>query len=157
MKAGYLRRNGVPLSDQATLTEHIVRHGDTLTIVGITDDPVYLTEPFILTRTWRLDPSVQIAPTPSPCSPAVEVARLSGGADEAVPHYLPDRNPFTDEVTKMYRIPAEAVLGGAEAMYPEFRKKLKDRYVAPEKCVRYCCGWGGNAAGLGCITGGSTF
>jgi hypothetical protein len=80
--------------------------------------------------------------------------RLSGGGDEAVPHYLPDRNPFTDEVTKLYRIPAEAVTGGAETMYPEFRKKLKDNYVAPEKCVRYCCGWGGNTAGLGCITGG---
>ncbi len=153
MKAGYLRRNGVPLSDQATLTEHIFRHGDTLTIVGLTEDPVYLTEPFILTRTWRLDPSVQITPTPSPCTPEVEVARLSGG-EGAVPHYLPDRNPFTDEVTKMYRIPAEAVLGGAETMYPEFRKKLKDTYVAPEKCVRYCCGWGGNTAGLGCVTGG---
>jgi hypothetical protein len=56
----------------------------------------------------------------------------------------------------MYHIPVEAVLGGAETMYPEFRKRLKDKYVAPEKCVRYCCGFGprgGNTAGLGCITG----
>jgi hypothetical protein len=44
-------------------------------------------------------------------------------------------------------------------MYPEYRKLLKDKYVPPEKCVRYCCGWGGgqgNAApGLRCITGGT--
>jgi hypothetical protein len=28
----------------------------------------------------------------------------------------------------------EAVLGGPETMYPEYRKKLKDSYVIPEKC-----------------------
>jgi hypothetical protein len=155
IKAGYLRRNGVPLSDHATLTEHIIRHGNTLTIIGITEDPVYLTEPFVLSRSWQLDPTVQIPPTPAECTPVVELARLSGD-DVTIPHYLPERNPFTGEVTKMYHIPVEAVLGGAETMYPEFRKRLKDKYVAPEKCVRYCCGFGprgGNTAGLGCITG----
>ncbi len=58
----------------------------------------------------------------------------------------------------MYNIPVEAVLGGAETMYPEYRRKLKDKYVAPQICVRYCCGWGGDNAetsGLKCITGGS--
>ncbi len=154
IKAGYLRRNGTPLSDRATLTEHIIRHGDTLTIIGITEDPVYLTEPFVLSRSWRLNPDIQIPPTLAGCTPVVEVPRLSGG-DQTVPHFLPERNPFTDEVTKRYNIPVEAVLGGAQTMYPEYRKKLKDKYVIPEKCVRYCCGWtprSGGTAGLGCIT-----
>jgi hypothetical protein len=80
--------------------------------------------------------------TPAPCSPEAEVVRPEG----LVPHLLPGKNPFTDEVTKMYHIPVEAVMGGADTMYPEYRKKLKDNYVAPAKCVRYCCGWGGTAA-----------
>ena len=40
-----------------------------------------------------------------------------------------------DELTKLYGIPQEAVLGGAETALPEFRKKIKDKYVRPSKCV----------------------
>jgi hypothetical protein len=144
VKAGYLRRNGVPSSDEATVTLHIVRHADILTIFAIIEDPIYLTEPYFISRNWQLDPKTQIPPTPAPCMPEAEVARLNGQG--AVPHILPGRNPFVDEVTKMYHIPVEAVMGGAETMYPEYRRKLRDEYVAPEKCVRYCCGWGGGAA-----------
>ena len=36
-----------------------------------------------------------------------------------------------NEVTERYHIPLEAVLGGPEPMYPEYRKKLKDKYVPP--------------------------
>ena len=32
-----------------------MRHGDTLTITVLIDDPVYLTEPFVLSRSWKLD------------------------------------------------------------------------------------------------------
>ena len=51
------------------------------------------------------------------------------------------------------------MLGGAETMYPEFRKKLEP-YQPPTICVRYCCGWGGappgrTAPNVDCITGGS--
>jgi hypothetical protein len=142
VKAGYLRRNGVPSSDEATVTLHIVRHADILTIQAIIEDPVYLTEPAVISRSWQLDPKTQMNETPAPCSPEAEVVRPEG----LVPHLLPGKNPFTDEVTKMYHIPVEAVMGGADTMYPEYRKKLKDTYVAPAKCVRYCCGWGGTAA-----------
>jgi hypothetical protein len=132
---------------------HIVRHGDLLTITTIVEDPVYLTEPYIRTHSWELDPKQQVFPTP--CEPVVEVPRPKG----VVPHYLPGENPFINEVTKLYGIPLEAVRGGAETMYPEYRKKIKDMYVAPVKCDRYCCGWGGggmaNVAILHCITGGS--
>ena len=40
-------------------------------------------------------------------------------------------------------------MGYAETLYPEYRKKLKDTYKAPEACGRYCCGWlsvGGGSA-----------
>jgi hypothetical protein len=36
-----------------------------------------------------------------------------------------------NEVTERYNIPLEAVLGGPETMYPEYRKKIKDKYVMP--------------------------
>ncbi len=146
IKMGYLRRNGVPTSDLTTVSEHWTRHGNTLTATVIVYDPIYLTEPYIRTSNWQLDSTQQVLPTP--CEPVVEVVRPKG----TVAHYLPGQNPFLGEVTKMYNIPLEAVRGGAETMYPEYRKKLKDVYVAPEKCTRYCCGGGVVGPGsLNCV------
>ena len=50
------------------------------------------------------------------------------------------KTPFIDELTKLYGIPPEATLGGAETMYPEFRKKIKDKFVMPAKCTLNCGG-----------------
>ena len=50
IKRGWLRRNGLRASAQATLTEHFIRHGDHLTHVSIVTDPDSLTEPFIRTQ-----------------------------------------------------------------------------------------------------------
>ena len=155
-KEGYLRRNGVPTSDQAMLTMHLSRHGDTLTMLEVIEDPVYLTQPFVVSRSWQLDPTATMSRVPAPCTPEAEVADLKG--DGSVPHYLPGKNPFVNDVTKLYNIPVEAVLGGSDTMYPEYRKKLKDAYVIPAVCTRYCCGWGGALGatdGLRCITGGN--
>ena len=77
-----------------------------------------------------------------PCIQADE-----GPKEGEVPHYLPGKNPFVDEMTKVFNIPAEAVLGGAETMYPEFRKRIKDEYVIPDKCMRNCGGPGVAAPG----------
>jgi hypothetical protein len=158
VKEGYLRRNGVPTSDQTTFTLYISRHGDTLTITAIIEDPVYLTEPHILNRSWQLDPTAaNLTNVPAPCVPANELPGLKD--EQSVPHYLPGKNPFINDFPKIYNIPLDAVLGGAETMYPEYRKKLKDLYIAPAMCTRYCCGWGGGqgnpAPGLMCVTGGS--
>ena len=150
VKEGFLRRNGVPMSDETTFTMHISRYGNTLTIVAILEDPIDLTEPHILSRSWQLDETVEMPPTPDPCVPEVEVPQAEG----AVAHILPGQNPAVGEVTALYRIPLPAVLGGAQTMYPEFRKTLKDGYVRPDRCIRYCCG-PGNTAGPGCITGGA--
>ena len=51
MKAGWIQRNGVPASDRAIITEHIVRHGDVLTLVSVVDDPIYLEEPLVRSTT----------------------------------------------------------------------------------------------------------
>src|SRR4030095_9090102 len=48
-----------------------------------------------------------------------------------VPHYLPGKHPALNEMTERYNIPLEAVLGGPETMYPEYRRRLKDKYVPP--------------------------
>jgi hypothetical protein len=45
-----------------------------------------------------------------------------------------------NEVTDTYNIPLEAVLGGPETMYPEYRKTLRDTYVMPPPCTQGCGG-----------------
>ena len=35
LKMGWIRRNGIPRSDKAVLTEHFVRHGDYLTLISV--------------------------------------------------------------------------------------------------------------------------
>jgi len=120
MKDGWVRRNGLPVSDQATLIEHFIRHGNIFTHVSIVTDPNYLTEPLIKTQDFNL-----IIPEGQnwvyPCSPVVEIQRPRG----AVPHYLPGENPFLHEFADKFKIPLEAALGGAETMYPEYQTKLK--------------------------------
>jgi hypothetical protein len=74
--------------------------------------------------------SVPINRAAVPCNVAYEGVR-----ERVVPHYLPGQNPFVEETTKLWGIPLDAVQGGAETMYPEYRKKLRDKYVRPEKCV----------------------
>ncbi len=120
MKEGWVRRNGLPVSDQATLVEHFIRHGSIFTHVSIVTDPNYLTEPLIKTQ----DFNQVIAEGQNwvyPCSPVVEIERPRG----AVPHYLPGENPFLHEYADKFKIPLEAALGGAETMYPEYQAKLK--------------------------------
>lgn len=139
MKRGYLRKNGVPVSDQATMTLHFIRHGNLLTISGEVDDPVYTTRSFISSRTLFLDPANESALTKGGCQPAVELPRFANIG--TVPHYLPGNNPSTDDLTKRLHIPQFAAMGGAETMYPEFRTRVQPQYVAPTKCDKYCCGW----------------
>jgi len=143
MKAGYIRRNGAPHSDQATLTMHFLVHDDLLTLAASLEDPVYLSEPLAWTRTFRRSRN----PVPQMEGPCVEGDE--GVPEGAVPHYLPGKNPFIDEMNKVYHIPLEASLGGAETMYPDFRKKIKAKYVRPEKCPMNCGGPGGPGGGPG--------
>jgi hypothetical protein len=132
LKTGYMRRNGAASSDQATITTHFLRHGDMMTVALLMEDPVYLTEPYILTRSYMLTPA-PVAIGGPPC-----IVGDEGVESGTVPHYLPGKNPFVDEMTKIYHIPAEAAMGGAQTMYPEFRDKIKDKFTIPPKCQRNC-------------------
>jgi hypothetical protein len=131
MRAGVIRRNGVPNSDRATMTSYFFRNGDLLTLLIAVEDPVYLDEPFLVSKNFQLDAG-PIRPIGPPCVPGYE------GQSGEVPHYLPGTNPSADELTTLYHIPRDAILGGARTMYPEFRKTIRDTYVRPEKCVRNC-------------------
>ena len=49
VKTMWIRRGvGLPGSDQSTFTIHITPHDDLLTLMVIQEDPVYLTEPYVL-------------------------------------------------------------------------------------------------------------
>jgi len=138
-KAGLLRRNGVPSSDSEVLTTNFIRHGDLMTVLIRIDDPVYLTEPVYRTKSFRLNADAPpLAPHGPPCIPTFE-----GSPDDgSVPSILPGQNPSINELTELYSIPREAVLGGAETMYPEYRKTMRDKFVLPPKCITNCTGPG---------------
>jgi hypothetical protein len=58
MRSGYLRFNGVPYSENATLTEHFdlapnVNGGQLLILTSIVDDPRYLQRPFIVNTHFK--------------------------------------------------------------------------------------------------------
>ena len=88
LKDGYIRRGGPQTSDLYTQTDYLTRHGDILTIVTVTDDPVYLDEPFVQSTTYVADLSG---------TTVTEVCNGSsgenGGTDRHhVPHFLPGSN-----------------------------------------------------------------
>jgi hypothetical protein len=120
LKEYILRRDGIPTSDLAHITEHWIRHGDYLTVVLILYDPVYLTEPFIQSTDYALDSKFEGEP-PQLCEIEEETARPKG----SVPHRLPGTTRDNEEYAKKYNLPVEAAKGGAETMYPDYRKKLK--------------------------------
>ena len=121
LKAGFMRRNGLALSDRARMTERFIRHGDLLTHVSIVEDPVYLTEPLVKTSGFRLTTGVNIQPYP--CQATVEVERAPG----EVPHHLPGENPYITEFAQKHKLPPEATRGGAETALPEFARKMGRR------------------------------
>jgi len=72
LKAGYLRKNGVPYSANAALTEYYdvlkEANGDTMLVVTIaTTDPQYLREPFIVTSHFKKQAN-DAGWTPSACT-----------------------------------------------------------------------------------------
>lgn len=119
LKEGYIRRNGMARSEKATVTEHWIRHGDFITVMTIVDDPVYLTEPFVRTTDYELDLHQNVPPYP--CEMVTEIERAKG----VIPHHLPGTNQDLQDFANRYGLPFEATRGGAETMYPDYRKKLK--------------------------------
>ena len=70
LKAGYLRKNGVPYSENAVVTEYFDAHpgpgnSSWITITTIVNDPRYLTQEFITSTDFRKEPDgSKWSPTP---------------------------------------------------------------------------------------------
>lgn len=122
LKEDYYRRNGVPQSDRATLSEYLIRRRfrdeDYLTWVVIAYDDVYLTEPLIRSTEYQLDLHQRIPPYP--CTIVTEVLLPDG----YVPHWLPGTNDQIYSFADAYGLPRTLYFDGAETMYPEYRAKL---------------------------------
>ena len=129
IKQGWHRRNGIPSSDEITLTEHFIRHGEHLTHVTVVSDPIYLTEPLIKSQDFvqAVDVSgIGVGGLTTgwlyPCEYVDEAPGLKQGT---VQSFMPEENPYTTEFATRNHVPAEAALGGAETMYPEYRLKMR--------------------------------
>jgi len=72
MKAGYLRKNGVPYSENATVTEYfdlapLPGNGQLLVVTTTVDDPKYLLQPFTVSSQFKKE-SDGSKWDPTPCS-----------------------------------------------------------------------------------------
>ena len=130
LKTGWVRRNGVVMSDHATMTEHFIRHGNVLTHVMILHDPAYLTEPLIKSEDFILNLHASDASWVYHCRSVVEIIGRPKGE---VPSYLPGENPFMQEFPSKFGVPENAALGGRETMYPEYRLNMKKSAAAVSK------------------------
>jgi cyclase len=126
IKQGLIRANGVEQSDQGTLEEFFIRHGDRITYFSVVNDPIYLDAPWAKTS-----PAVQVANDPNnwtePCDDA-EV--LLDQPDDRFPSYLWGQHPFLQEFTTKHSVPELGALGGPATIHPEFMAKLKDSAAA---------------------------
>jgi hypothetical protein len=137
---GYVFRNGVPSSDQETLTMLISRHENWLTITGIVHDPVYLTAPYVTSAVFSVDPTIVTAASSMEafCTPEEEVETTAG---TAVPSHLVPPEAMLNFATERHGIPREAAMGGEKTMYPEFAKAIRGRFQVPKGyCTEDCCG-----------------
>lgn len=72
MRAGYLRKNGVPYSERATVTENfdltpLPDGGDLLLVTSTVEDPVYLNAPYVTSPHFKREPDGSKW-DPTPCS-----------------------------------------------------------------------------------------
>ena len=72
VRAGYLRKNGVPYSERATVSEHfdiapLPDGGKLLLVTTIVEDPVYLNAPYVVSPHFKKEPDGSKW-DPTPCS-----------------------------------------------------------------------------------------
>jgi hypothetical protein len=137
LKAYYTQRPGVPASDERTVMEHWVRHGDLLMMTMVIDDPVFFTEPLVWSVTWARNDGPQPFSEEPFCHASPEVP-----IEEArrVPFFLPGTNPAVRIVMENYGVPEAIVRGadGAGMMYPEYSKQMTQTASSLEVCTRRC-------------------
>lgn len=130
LQEGEVRRNGVVRSDYAVVSQHMMRHGNYLTVAVITYDPVYLSEPLIRTTDYVLAPQQHV--DPYVCETQTESPHPQG----EIPHFDRGANPNLLEWAQRWGIPPEAVRGGAETMYPEYIAKMATMKRLPRTTKR---------------------
>jgi hypothetical protein len=74
---GYLRKNGIPYSDKAVVTEYFDRFSafgsEYMEVVTVVDDPTYLVLPFVVSSQFKLEPDdSKFSPTPCRTDPPVK-------------------------------------------------------------------------------------
>ena len=121
LKQEWVRRNGVPNSDQSTMVEHFIRHGNMMTHLEQWTDPVYFSEPYLRSEDFVLNERTG-GNWLWPCEYVDEVVDRP---HSEVPNYLPGHNPFEGDFAYRYGVPVEASRGGAETTYPEYQAKLR--------------------------------
>ena len=131
LKENWYRRNGPPQSDEATLTEYVMRRQfqgrDYLTWVIIAHDDTYLSEPLI--RSTEYQDALNQQMTVYPCTPVTEVIWPDG----YVPHILPGQNDRFTDFAVAYGLPMDIMYDGAQTMYPEYQaeaRRLRQVHVA---------------------------
>jgi cyclase len=120
LKQGWLRRNGLPESDQASVVEFFVRHGDHLTDTTVVTDPVYLAEPEVRSTDFFRQP-IDHQNWLFACDDGEQIL---GRAPDDVPNYLFGENPFVREFGDKYQIPLAAYLGGSETKDPAYVQRV---------------------------------
>jgi glyoxylase-like metal-dependent hydrolase (beta-lactamase superfamily II) len=116
----------MPQSDEATLVEHFVRHGDRITYLSVVTDPVYLAEPF--SRTYTLMRNIK--EPDAWLYPCDDGEQILGRSEDQVESFEWGKHPFLREFSNKNQVPLLAALGGPETMYAEILDKLKDPAVA---------------------------
>ena len=124
LKEGWTRRNGLARSDSATVTEHFIRHGDTLTLVHDRSAIRRTTpSPSIRSRDYEYEIDGDIGPYP--CEPVEEIIRPKGD----IPHHLPGHEP----------VPRRVRQGARRAARGRARRRRDDVSGVPEedqRCAR---------------------
>jgi hypothetical protein len=81
LRAGYLRKNGLPYSENAKLTEYFSRvsavGNDYLTVLSVVHDPTYLNDDFVTSSHFKREPD-DTNWNPSPCRTAPPRAAAGG-------------------------------------------------------------------------------
>jgi hypothetical protein len=89
MRAGYLRKNGVPYSENAVITQHYIRYNEPngsewITVTTIVEDPQYLRQPFLTSTSFKKETDMsKWAPTPCHTPPPFGQSAVGRPTDPA--------------------------------------------------------------------------
>ena len=122
LKHGFVRGNGASQSDEATVYEALIRHGDRMTYFAETVDPVWFDGPFsktVINVRNTLDPTAWLYA----CEDGEEIISRD---NTKIPWYPWGKHPFLREYADKHHVPLLGALGGAETTRPEFIAKLRD-------------------------------